>query len=326
MVMIRRPSRVVAALTVAAGLLLSAMAGCAADTPPPGERPPVTAHQAPPPSAAAAPVDDEVEQQLAALERQTGARLGLYAVDTATGASVEHRADERFAMASTAKALSAAVLLDATDGSALDTVVPVDAEDLVPYSPITETRAGAGISLREAAAAAVTTSDNTAENLVLDRIGGPGGLRAALRTIGDTTTEPAREEPALNAVVPGDPRDTTTPRALATSLQAYAVGGRLSAQDSDQLVAWLRASTTGAELVRAGVPDGWDVGDKSGSASGYGSRNDLALVWPPGRPDTAPWVVAVLTDKTGPTDEPAPHLVAQATTVVVDALRHPRRR
>lgn len=264
----------------------------------------------------------QLDQQLADLEGAFGARLGLFAVDTATARIVEHRGDERFAMASTGKALSVAALLESTDDAELEAVVPVDAGALVAHSPLTEQHLGRGISLREAAEAAMTLSDNTAQNLVLDRIGGPEGLRAALRAVGDQTSAPARYEPDLNEVAPGDERDTSTARTMAATLQAYAVDGQLDGGDLDQFLAWMRASTTGVDLVRAGVPPGWDVGDKSGTASWYGGRNDLALIWPPGTPEDQPWVLAVMTDRpsAGKNAAPAAGLIAQATAVVVADL------
>ena len=250
------------------------------------------------------------------LEGEFDARLGVYALDTGTGASVEHRADERFAYASTIKALAVGQLLAETSDDELDQTERVTQDELVAYSPVTERRVGTGMTLRELAEAAVTRSDNTAANLVLARLGGPAGLREALRGLGDEVTRPVRDETELNEAVPGDVRDTSTPRALATSLQAYAVGDALEAPDRAVLNGWLRASTTGAALVRAAVPSGWDVGDKSGSG-GYGTRNDVAVVRPPGG---APIVLAVLSTRDTVDVEADDALIARAAEVVLGAL------
>lgn len=262
---------------------------------------------------------------LSALEQTYGARLGLYAVDTATGRTLEHRPDERFAFASTAKAFAAAAVLDHTTDAELDSTIPVDPQDLVTYSPVTETYAGAAIPLEVAAEAAITVSDNTAMNLLLDQLGGPRGLQDALVEVGDTVTDPERYEPDLNDVVPGsdDPADTSTPRALATTLRAYAVDDALSPEDRDQLVSWLIDNTTGDALVRAGVPDGWLVGDKTGSPSGYGARNDIAVIWPNGDRSADPWVVAITTSKGLEDAEPDDELLAAATALIVDEFSEP---
>ncbi|MCZ7438786.1 class A beta-lactamase [Micromonospora sp. WMMC241] len=247
------------------------------------------------------------------LEQEFDARLGVYAVDTGTGRTMGYRADERFAYASTFKALAAAEILDETTDAELDKVVRYSADDLVTYSPITEQHVGEGMTLRAIADAAVRYSDNTAGNLMLRRLGGPQKFEKELREVGDKVTDPARWETDLNEARPGDRRDTSTPRALAGSLRAYAVGDALEAADRDVLNGWLRGNTTGAELIRAGVPDGWVVGDKTGSG-GYGTRNDIAVIWPP---DRAPIVLAVLSSRDEKDAEYDNALIARATEVAL---------
>jgi beta-lactamase class A len=253
---------------------------------------------------------------LADLEASFDARLGVVAVDTDSGRRVEHRADERFAYASTIKALLAAAVLDSTTDDELDEVIRFTSSDLVTYSPITEDRVADGMTRRELADAAVRFSDNTAANLLLEDLGGPPALAEALRAVGDDVTLPVRTEPALNEAVPGDDRDTSTPRALAGSLQAFAVDDALSATDRRVLNGWLEGNTTGDELIRAGVPEGWRVGDRTGSG-GYGTRNDIAVITPPGRP---PIVLAVLSDKGEVDAESDAALIAAASRAALDAL------
>ncbi|RAO13883.1 class A beta-lactamase [Micromonospora noduli] len=256
------------------------------------------------------------DQEFRRLEEQFGARLGIHAVDTGTGRTVEYRADERFAYASTWKALAAAEVLDGTTDAQLDRVVRYSTRDLVAHSPITEKHVGEGMSLRALADAAVRYSDNTAGNLLLRHLGGPAGFEAKLRALGDTVTDVARYETALNEGTPGDKRDTSTARALAGDLRAYTVGVALEPADRDVLRAWLRGNTTGAALVRAGVPAGWVVGDKTGTG-GYGTRNDIAVIWPP---DRAPIVLAVLSSRDRKDATPDDAVIAQATRVVVAQL------
>jgi len=293
---------------VAAFLLLPA-AGCATG-PNPGAAPSASASAAST-APSAAPAD------FARLETEFGARLGVYAIDTGTGRVVAHRADERFAYASTFKALAAAAVLDRTTTAELDKVVRYTEADLVPYSPETEKHVKTGMPLRDVAVAAVTLSDNTAGNLLLKQLGGPEGFAAALREIGDDTTRPARWEVDLNEATPGDIRDTSTPQALAASLRAYVLGDALDAEDRELLTQWLKANTTGDKTIRAGVPDGWTVGDKTGSG-GYGTRNDIAVIWPA---EGAPIVLAVMSSKDAEDAERDDALLARATEVVVAELR-----
>ncbi len=174
---------------------------------------------------------------------------------------------------------------------------------------------GSSLTLAELCDAAVRFSDNSALNLLLRELGGPAGLDAALEQVGDTVTEVARDEPGLNSAVPGDPRDTTTPRALAGSLRAYALDAA-SPEDGEQLMDWLRRNTTGDALVRAGVPVDWDVGDKTGIGA-YGTRNDVAVLTPPGR---APIVLAVMSSRDEPDADHDDALIAEAARVVAAGL------
>ena len=269
-------------------------------------------------SRAPSPADEQAAAEVAGLEQRFDARLGVFAVDTGSGQTVEHRPDERFAYASTIKALAVGALLAQTSPADLQRSVPITSQDLASaYSPVTEQRVGGAMTLDELCDAAVRFSDNTALNLVLRELGGPAGLDAALERVGDRVTQVSRTEPELNSAVPGDPRDTTTPRALATSLRAYAVDGAgTDDDDRDRLADWLRRTTTGEALVRAGVPDDWVVGDKTGSAA-YGTRNDVAVVTPPGRP---PLVLAVMSSRTAQGADRDDALIAAAAGVVAAAL------
>jgi beta-lactamase class A len=250
------------------------------------------------------------------LEDEFDARLGVYAIDTGTGRSVGYRADERFAYCSTFKVLVAAQVLDDTTDAELDQVVRYSADDLVTYSPITEKHVADGMTLRAIADAALRHSDNTAANLLLRHLGGPQKIKQQLRELGDEITEPVRSETALNEATPGDRRDTSTPRALAQDLRAYAVGDALEPDDRDVLTGWMRDNTTGGELIRAGVPDRWIVGDKTGSG-GYGTRNDIAVLWPPNR---APIVLTVLSSRDQKDADYDNALIARAAETVVAAL------
>ncbi|WP_422740736.1 class A beta-lactamase [Micromonospora sp. WMMD729] len=250
------------------------------------------------------------------LEERFDVRLGVYAIDTGSGRTVRYRAGERFAYASTFKALAAAEVLDESTDAELDRVVRYSADDLVTYSPITEQHVAEGMTLRAIADAAVRYSDNTAGNLLLRQLGGPQKFEKELRGVGDKVTDPARYETGLNEARPGDRRDTSTAAALAEDLRAYAVGDALEPADRDVLNGWLKGNTTGGALIRAGVPEGWVVGDKTG-AGGYGTRNDIAVIWPPNR---APIVLAVLSSRDRKDADYDDALIAQAAQVAISAL------
>jgi beta-lactamase class A len=262
------------------------------------------------------PPDPAVKQKFDRLQTRYDARLGVFALDTGSGRTVAYRADERFAYASTFKVLAAAAVLAKTTTAELDEVVRFTPADRQANSPISDQHLATGMTLRELCDAAVRYSDNTAGNLLLRRLGGPPGLDAALAAIGDDVTSVDRFEPDLNSAIPGDVRDTSTPRALAQSLRTYVLGNALDEEDRAVLTDWLRRNTTGATVIRAGVPADWIVGDKTGSGS-YGGRNDIAVLWPPNR---APIVLTVLTNRPTPRGERVDALLADAARVAVGAL------
>lgn len=294
-----------ASLAVAAVLVASGCVGGTGGTPDP------SATTGSPDGTAAA-----ADRRFAALETSYDARVSVYARDTGTGRTVTWRSGERFAFASTIKAPLAAAVLDRVSRQDLSQVIRFDEDDLVPYSPVTEQRLDDGMTLREVIDAALRFSDDTAANLLFGRIGGPAGLDRALDLVGDRVTDPERVEPDLNTAVPGDVRDTTTPRAIATTVGTYLLDDILPADDRQFLRTTMVANTTGDALIREGVPDGWVVADKTGSAD-HGVRNDVAVAFPPGR---APVLIAVMTSRDAVDDASDDAVVADATRVAVDAL------
>ena len=253
---------------------------------------------------------------LDALERRDDARLGLVAIDTGSGATVTHRAGERFAFASAAKVFIAATVLDDARSGDLDAVVPIEQRDLLSYAPVTSQHVGSGMTVRALLDAMLRSSDNTAANLLVARVGGPSVVQQWLRGIGDQVTQVVRVEPDLNEATPGDERDTTTPAQFAADLRTVLLGDALRPADRKMLVETMAGTTTGAATIRAGVPTGWSVADKTGTGS-YGVRNDVGIVTPPGR---APIVLVVMTSRSRADAKPVDALVAAATKVTVAAL------
>nr|WP_019645951.1 class A beta-lactamase [Novispirillum itersonii] len=220
----------------------------------------------------------------AEIERTLGARVGVAVIDTASGQIWEYRGNERFPLNSTFKALACGTLLQMAQRQELDLSqsVPVEAGAIVSYSPVTEKRVGSAMTLSDLCAATMTYSDNTAANLVLRAVGGPVALTEALRRIGDPVTRIDRWEPDMNEATPGDLRDTTTPLAMARTLQSLALGTVLPGESGDLFRQWLKDNQVSGPLLRAGLPGGWTVGDRTG-AGGHGSRSVVAVVWPPQR-------------------------------------------
>ncbi|MDI3093730.1 class A beta-lactamase [Priestia megaterium] len=261
------------------------------------------------------------DREFAKLEEKYDANLGVFALDTGTNKTVTYHPDERFAYASTHKALAVGALLQQKSIEDLNERIFYTRDDLVNYNPITEKHVDTGMTLRELADASLRYSDNTAGNLILQQLGGPDGFKEALENIGDDVTLPERFEPDLNEVNPGETHDTSTPRALATSLQKYVLGQSLPEDKRALLTDWMKRNTTGDALIRAGVPKSWEVADKTGAGS-YATRNDIAILWPP---KGDPIVLAILSNRTEKDAEYNDKLIAEAAKQAVKTLKITRK-
>ncbi|WP_373987609.1 class A beta-lactamase [Duganella sp. BuS-21] len=253
---------------------------------------------------------------LAALEKQSGGRLGVAALNMADGRQLLHRADERFPLCSTFKILLSAAVL-AREPALLKKRIRYTKKDLVPHSPVTEQHLDKGMTVSALCEATLQYSDNAAANLLMKQIGGPAAVKAYARSIGDAEFRLERWETELNSAIPGDPRDTTTPLAMAKSLHKLVLGEGLPAAPRKQLKDWMLGNTTGDTRIRAGVPAGWPVADKTGGGS-YGTINDIAVIWPPGK---APIVLAVYLTQPGKDDKWRPEFHGEVAKLVIDAFR-----
>jgi beta-lactamase class A len=236
-------------------------------------------------AASAAEAVSAARERIVRIERDAGGRLGVAVLPQDGGEALLYRADERFPMCSTFKCLaSAAVLKQVDDGKLrLDQRVPYSEADLLDYAPETKKHVAEGaMPLGDLCAAAIQWSDNTAGNLILKQIGGPEGLTRYVRTLGDTLTRLDRTEPTLNSAIPGDPRDTTTPQAMAHTLMTVLAKGALRAASVRQLEDWMIGDKVGDRRLRAGLPKSWPIGDKTGTGDN-GTANTVAFVRPKGR-------------------------------------------
>jgi beta-lactamase class A len=219
------------------------------------------------------------------IEAASRGRLGVHLIDTATGQETGWREDERFLMLSSFKLLASALVLDRVDRGVekLERRIRYRPQDLVPWSPVTERHVdGEGLSLAQLCEATITSSDNTAANLILASYGGPAALTAYARRLGDAVTRLDRTEPELNRrAASGESLDTTTPRAMAHTLNKLLLGDALKPSSRELLLNWLLANTTGGKRLRAGVPTGWRMGEKTGTAGD--DANDIGIALPPQR-------------------------------------------
>jgi beta-lactamase class A len=231
----------------------------------------LTSAQPPQSRAAVAPAPDAA-RRLAAIERASGGRLGVVLLDARGRTVFANRPDERFAMCSTFKLPLAAMYADGSDRTPLR----LTRADLMGNSPYSERQVAAGaMSVAGAAEHSVTDSDNAAANLLLHRLGGPAVYTQRVRAWGDTVTRLDRLEMGLNENAQQDPRDTTSPAAMAGTTLRLVMGNVLAPAARARLRTWLLATRTGPHRIRAGLPAGWRMGHKTGTCGN--AVNDVAF-------------------------------------------------
>ncbi len=262
------------------------------------------------------------QTDLAAIEARSGGRLGVALLDDAGRKIVGYRDDERFAMCSTFKLpLAAMVLEKAAEGQwAMGDTLPVTDADMVAYAPYVEGQRAKSppepVTVEGAASAAVSLSDNAAANLLLDRLGGPQGFTNWLKGKGDAVTRLDRREPELNENAVGDPRDTTTPAAMAETSRKLVLGDAMPQGQQRLLYRWMENTSTGLKRIRGGLPQGWSAGDKTGSCGN--AFNDVAVFT---SEKGKRYTLAVYLDRPTVKGDAASAIIADATRAVLPVVR-----
>ncbi|MBA2648207.1 MAG: class A beta-lactamase [Legionella sp.] len=261
-----------------------------------------------------------IQQKLAELEASSGGRIGIYAINTANGTHLQYHANERFPMGCTSKVIGVATILNKSmsDSSLLSQKVSYTKKDLTNWSPITEKHLATGMTVAELCAASISYSDNTAMNLLVKKMGGLEQMNVFAHSIHNDSFRQDNGWPE-EAFSGGRAslNDSSTPKAMAKSLQKLAFTGALAKPQRELLISWLKATTTGDFRIRAGVPKAWIVADKTGTGSAYGTTNDIGIIWPP---KCAPIIVAVYYTSDNKKSVKREDLVASVTRILVNKL------
>ena len=239
-------------------------------------------------------------------------RIGVAVLDPDGRSRKVRHADERFAMCSTFKFLAIAAVLQRVDHAEdkLDRFIKYNERDILAWAPVTKQHLGeGGMTLEALCFAAIAYSDNTAANLLLQTLGGPAGLTAYARNLGDNVTRLDRTEPELNNVARGEERDTTSPMAMLHDMQKILLGDVLSVLMREKLESWMIQNITGNAMIRAGVPRDWRVGDKTGQNQ-TGNSNDIAIIR---RPDGRTILLCIYIDAPGESAERRAKIIADVT-------------
>lgn len=253
------------------------------------------------------------------IENDYDTQLGIYGMNTENGKEFKHNADERFAFASTYKAIASGIILNKRTPSELNQKVKINESDIVANSPVTEQYIGQTMSLKDLIKASMLQSDNTANNKIMQALGGVKGLKHELVQLGDHVSEPQRLEPDLNYFNPNSKADTTTPQAAAKTLNSILTSNEMNASNLALLKQTMIENKTGDSLIKAGMAKSDTVGDKSGQALTYATRNDLAFIYPKGQ--EKPIILAIYSKKDQKDAKPNDKVISDSAREVIKYLK-----
>lgn len=335
-------------LVLGAGAL--ALGGCG------GQASPVTAAHTP--SLDMARLNREVGE---IAQRVRPGALGVGLMNLDSGEVWTFQGDRRFPMQSVFKApLAAAALAEADAGRlSLDEVFTLKPTDLsAPWSPINEAWPGRDrYTARELLEQAVAVSDNTAADVLMARIGGPGAVTAWLQgkrideirvdryereiqpeldglapfrpawkseaafAAARASVPPERQRQAMAAYL-ADPRDTATPRGMLLFLDMLDDGELISPASRRLLIEIMGQARTGANRIRAGLPKGSRLAHKTGTGpinQGVASAvNDVGIAT---LPDRRRYCMAIFLAGAPLSGDACEAVIAEVTRALVRGVR-----
>nr|WP_084384886.1 class A beta-lactamase [Novosphingobium naphthalenivorans] len=229
-------------------------------------------------------------QRLASVAEASQGRIGVAALDLATGREVDVLGDQRFPMASTSKVAIAATFLEGVDQgkwsltSEFPMMIPVQS---APFSTaVAPVRPGAYMSAGKLLELMLTRSNNYATDALLKVVGGPDAVNAWVRRAGiedwhidrDIATL-VRDDGAIDPAKVVDKRDSATPLAMVKLLSGIYQGKWLSPSSRQTLLDTMSRCLTGKRRIRAGLPEDVQVLHKTGSL--HNTSSDIGIIEAP---------------------------------------------
>jgi beta-lactamase class A len=257
-----------------------------------------------------------VAQKLVKAGKASGGEMGCAAIHIETGRCITLKSSERFPMASTYKLPIAIQLLTLVDEGTeqLDHIIKLEPKDIRPGGvPLTDKFEfdNSAVSVRDLLERMLTVSDNTASDLILSLAGGPQAVTARMRSLGigdlsidrstiehvfdlfglplppDSEWGPGRYVNVLTAVPADkqhaaaeqyarDPRDTSTPDAMASLLVHVYRRNLIEPETAKLLLGIMCRCVTGDARLKGLLPAGTEVAHKTGTAMGI--INDVGVI------------------------------------------------
>lgn len=234
--------------------------------------------------------DSPLNQTIARIAEGSGGRIGVYAVDLATGKQVSVLGDQRFPMASTSKIAVAAAYLEQVErgryslSSEFPLLVPVaSARFSGSKAPVVPGKYYQASDLIEMM---ITRSSNPATDALLAAVGGPAAVNDwarrngiadfnITRDIATLVRDDGEVDPAHNI----DVRDSATPQAMVALLSGLYQGKFLSASSRRVILGAMERCKTGTRRIRGMLPDGARVAHKTGTLNNTAS--DIGIIHTP---------------------------------------------
>jgi beta-lactamase class A len=231
----------------------------------------------------------KLESHIQDVDAKLDGVMGVAIEDLTTGDHFLLHEDEVFAQASSIKVTVLATLyLQAQQGKLkLTDLYTVQSSDLVPDSDIMNglTPGVTRLTLRDLATMMVAVSDNSAANVLIDRVGMPN-VNAMLDSLGLTHTRLRRKMMDLQAAKEGR-ENISTPREMMTLLDALYHGKLLNKESTTDFFTML--STNKNSFIPRDLPADLKVANKEGELEAV--RTDSGIVFVEGRP----YVICVMT-------------------------------
>ncbi len=236
------------------------------------------------------PYSTPIEQRIALLADGEKGRIGVAAIDLATGQDISVLGNQRFPMASTSKIAIAATFLDGVDRGrwSLDDQyalrIPVRS---TPFSTkIAPVRHGTMMSARDLIEIMITRSSNSATDAMLAAVGGPKAVNDWVRRAGiedfqldrDIATL-VRDDGEFDPSAYIDLRDSATPRAMVALLTGLYQGRWLEPESRDVIIGAMERCRTGTRRIPARLPATVQVAHKTGSLNNTSS--DIGIIQAP---------------------------------------------
>jgi len=310
-------------------------------------------------SARAAPA--ELTTSLRALWSSFPGKAGIAVMKGDGSWMVSYRGDEPMPQQSVSKLWVSIAVMDAVDKGRLrleDKVTLRRSDMTLFHQPIASLIGPNGYTTTIGALLqrAMTQSDNTANDFLMRRVGGPTAIRdlIASKRLGAIRFGPGERhfqaatagltwrpeyssgwafqnaraslplsvrKSAMDKYV-ADPMDGATPAAIARSLARLKRGELLSAQSTRYLLNVMEHTATGRARLKAGVPAGWKLAHKTGTGQDLQSRtagfNDVGIMT---APDGTSYTVAVMIADTKAPISYRQRLIQQVAATVVASHR-----